>query len=542
MSKVTRSDNRLSADIVLVRCFIQGVYMPFVDSISVSEGRGMVSGSIVLPYSHTMLTEEWEGLKVAIFWANRRVLKKFGPDPKNRSLSNWPILFNGEISGVNESASVSSKNVSFNLVSSNRHLHQTMLYFFDPSRNKDLDSIQQAAFLGNKEIKFETAGVLSKTTRLVEALRSGFELSDEDPDRFVAYQATIKSILDEAAASNGSYRLFSNQLNLSKRFNAYADPDVKSILTLQQWGNLIEKRVSAMDNYTPLMRLLEVCSNALRYNWINTCTPIYSRGVNYRVKNEVDEVEILRMKISFRSISKKLADLDGTVQLGRSEFRTVNTHPIRIPDVGTIIVNDDYLLRNLRNELKVIKTEDEFVELVKQRITSGGTLLDAITELIEDGYWVGAVNVATIGETEAAKKTQERLKQAEATRSGKQESIISQQVVENALLSRRADLLNEWLVVPDMTFSQPPKCNVITPNNIESYSISVDFFSMITRLYAAANFTKEAKEWYIAPSSGVFYRVNEDNTIAKISEGFDRLAPEDQTVFDLDNIEDEADE
>jgi hypothetical protein len=532
---------RLREDVCFVRVFIEGVLCQWVESISISEGSGGVMGQISLPSSHKLRPEEWIGFKVHIFYANRRVLSQFGQDPGSKTLSGWPILFQGEIASISENRTVASKTVSFGLVSASRYLQQTQLYFYDPERDKDLDSYQQAAFLGNTQLRFETSGVMSKTARTTEALKQGISLAQGDDERFIGYLATIRTLIEDAASSHGSFRLFSNQLQLARRFGAFADPDVQSVLTLEQWASLVDKRVQALDNYVSVQRVLEVCTEAMRYSWINISQPKLSRPERPANKEVLDVADDAFIQDAYRKIARELSsrvkDIAASPDANLARTATVVTN------IGSFVVSAEVLLL-LANQAAGLTLLDEkaFVAKVRQTLSRGQTLSDAIQNTLEERVLPLIQVEEASAKSEADKKTQERLsasKAASAESPLKDEILLSQRIV------GQQTMLHEWVVVPNMELTQPPRCNVITPDRLESYSMQIDFFREITRMYASARFVEKAKEWYIAPSTGVFYLVDANNNVELLAEAFDRLAPSDQQTvgtFDINQGLDEGDE
>lgn len=544
MSSVS-SLGRLREDVCFVRVFIEGVLCPYIESISISEGSGGVMGSISLPTSHKMRPEEWVGFKVQIFYANRRVLDRFGGDPGNKTLSGWPILFQGEIASVAEQRSVQSKSISFGLVSAARFLQQTQLYFYDPERDKDLDSYQQAAFLGNTQLRFETSGVMSKTARTTEALKQGIALAEGDEDRFIGYLATIRTLIEDAASSHGSFRLFANQLQLARRFGAYADPDVQSILTLEQWASLIDKRIQALDSYVSVQRLLEVCTDAMRYTWVNVAQPTLSRPNRPINKDTLDVTDTAFIQDAYRKVARELAARIREIRGSSSAFVTQLT--VRT-NIGAFVFSADWLEELSNSDLSNLPalSEAQFVARVQETIRGGQTVSAAIQNVFEQRELIELdlrIQDVRSKQSQTSQDTAQRQAAsqvgAETSQGFRDEILLSQRIV------GQQTMLHEWLVVPNMELTQPPRCNVITPDRLESYSMQIEFFREITRLYASARFVEKAKEWYIAPSTGVFYRVDANNNVEVLAEVFDRLAPSDQQTvgtFVLDTNADEGGE
>jgi hypothetical protein len=77
--------------------------------------------------------------------------------------------------------------------------------------------------------------------------------------------------------------------------------------------------------------------------------------------------------------------------------------------------------------------------------------------------------------------------------------------------------LNEFASTPNLDFSQPPRCNVITPFNMTNFGIQVDFFAAPTRIYGIAMILDNASgaisggsaipKWFVAPLT-VYHRVS----------------------------------
>lgn len=510
----------MTGEVVLLRCWFDGVYLPVVEEVSVTESKGLVSASLKIPASPKLRLEELIGKKLHIFYATKRVIELFGDDPGNRGLSRWPILFQGELSGDSFGAGVSYRSQSLRFVGHSRHFDQTQLYFYDPARENELDTIQKAAFLGNKELKFETSGLLSKTTRLEVALKQAIEQHGGDDDRFIAYIATLRQLTQDAAASHASFRVFNYQLKLDQRFGAHVDPDVGNVLTLDQFATMVGRHASALPSSTPLMSVLEIASRAMRYEWLHISQPKLTRSSRTQVRESFDVVEQSRVRDVYRELSRFLsAKRLRFVTLPEAALAkdfTVGTL------IGTFTFAPDYMRKEQRGEL-TYSSEDDFIARVSALLTNGGSVYQACLSVVNSNVWPGTPGEVSSATSGPPLSEEQRQKDAEA-----EQSALAAQLRD---LVGSLDTLNEFVAVPRMTFSQPPRCNVIVPDKLEGWSMQRNFLEEITRLYASVKFTDKLTEYFIAPQTGVFYHVDDGANVAVLDDAFEKAARPDATVI-----------
>lgn len=523
---------------VLLRILWEGVLFPYMETLNISHSKDMVSCSMTIPSDTNLRMEELVGTKLHVSYATSRVLEKFGRDPGNRGVSNWPILFQGELSGDSFQAGTGYRSQSLRFVGHSRHWDQTQLYFFDPARDSNLDTIQQAAFVGNKQLQFETDGLLSKTGRLEQILREAVEAGDDGSGRFVAYLTTLRMITNEAAQSNGMFRKYNTQLKLDSRFGAYADPDATGVLTLQQLATLMGRQIGALPNFASLQQLLEIPSRALRYTWLHMGQPTLSRTKLPAVSESFGFTEESLVRQTWRVLSSFLDETRSRIKGDSTALARVSFAVTTV--LGPYAFSQEYLQADARGQLAYL-TEDMFVVAVQGQTRFGGSVADAVQSVINQGNFPGSPPAAQIvgkagKEVSPGEQGAQSLQQlgARAKVDGQDKGTEPLTTEQQALIAQQAaiissqDVLFEFVVVPRMTFSQPPRCNVLLPDNVEGWGMQRNYLSEITRLYAKVKFLPNAEEWYVAPMSGVFYYVDEAGRVDTLDDAFDNLTPRSQ--------------
>jgi len=500
------------ADFVEVRVFIEGVLFPYAKSISVSSTRSSVSCSIEVPPSIKLRPEEWAGATCHIFYANKRVYDKFGPSSPN-SISDWPILFQGELVGSSHQNTVSSENVVLEFTGHSKHFDQTLLFYYSPDRENPLNVINQAMFLGNTQIDLDFSGVISRTSTILATLQNRLDKIDSiDTNRNIAFTSIILDILRQARDRHITFKIFDDKLKLTSRFASYVDPDIKNMITLEILRNIIDQKFQALDSNTSLMRIMEIATNYLKYDWVHIPQPHLRKRAYELVETQPDA-----------QTSRLPSTVDAAVSKLVSNFK----QGLRSIDIEGGIVSIPPNVTRTHNLL----SKEEFTRWVYMVIDSGGVsddgaVSDAVQKVIDSGMFV-SIHQARGKQDSAPKKPNEIDSVIQDINSGDPGddnpiNVIDLLKKDQDELTTR-DELNEFVVVPNMQFSQPPRCNVIMPYNLTSYGMVRSHTTEPTRLYGRFHFSpdkgEDLVEWYLAPSSQCFYYTDDDN-ISKFSAAY----------------------
>lgn len=485
-------------DTVKVRIFIEGVLFPFATDVTVSEYEGSVRATMQMPPSPSLNPEVLVGAMVHIFYANERVLRNRGGSDVGPPIGKgWPILFQGEVSGHSRSKTVQSENLVLHLVSHTRHFDQTLLYFFDKDKaNQTALSVNlQKTFIGNTTIELEAGGVLSKSSQILNILTDRVNALDtNDSARNIAYTSMVLDLMRSARQRHALFAYFDNKLKLSQRFAAYPDPDVKLILKATQLKNVIDQKVERLPPYTPLTKILRVCTDVTQYNWNQLAQPKLRTFGSDTTNPEQKQKTNARFKIS--AFVKLLEGADRTK--GQQTF--VST------DLGGTITLPAELLSSTNFKSKAEIERGIFEQFKKEEGTdTNARVKKAIKKyMAENNYPVPAL----------------KKKSPEKTGPGDAEEVISAESEEvnvpEALLEEQAQLelrdeLNEYILTPNMRFMQPPKCNVFAPFDYTSFNMTRNELKEITRLFAHVNVGPatgaEAIEWYLAPMTQAYHKL-----------------------------------
>lgn len=498
-------------DTAKIRVYFEGVLFPYAKSVVITEGIGNVSAQIEVPPSVRLLSEQWTGMMCHVFYANKRVLSEY-PDPGNAPppAEGWPILFQGELSGESSNASVQSENVMLTFASHSRHFDQTLLYFYDPARNASVVDIEkQAHFIGNSRINIDTAGTLSRRTQILTSMTRRIGEMDQDTERNIAFSSTVLELLRTTGDQHAMFNYFDKKLKLSKRFAAYADPDVGNILKLNQLKHLVDQRAQALPSFTSVMQLLDIATGIMKYNWNQLSQP------RLRPTQQVDQIEE-----SAEDVAEKIYNSAKTL----IDKGLVSRGPFQM-DVGNISLPADYAerVRNTQGsdvvEAGIIPIRSfvnkvflQYIDLVDRL---GGDDSSLLTQAFQDT--VDSYNFPTYGDIEEPETDEgdtigdQPAPDFSGNSDGEEVEVEQLLKIDQALLQER-DELNEFTVTPNMEFAQPPKCNVLFPASFTNYGLNRNAFQEPTRLYARVNIApasqdqqQTAIEWYIAPTAQAYH-------------------------------------
>lgn len=504
-----------------VRVFFEGVEFPYVQSIQINESISSTRCTMRVPPSIKLKPEEMVGMKCHVFYLTKHLRDKYDLELDPQDTSNWPVLFQGELAGDQENRMRQSSQVTLNFVGHTRHFEQTQLHFFDPSRSQTSETVQAQtvnAFLGNTKIQIEASGLLSKTTRILENLVEKVKEMESDSNRFVAYQAMIKTLVKEGVDAHRMFKVFNRQLKLGNRFGSFVDPDVKHMLGLKEMGKLLKSRAKKLPSYVPFMKLLNHLASITKYNWNHITTPVLNEGdtATNREGEELDQAAGLRQDLyeAVESLKNKLDPM----------LRTVSDRSFQERTSVQIWPNDRIYVKLSKDEVIAITdsvnedfgtkkvSQEEFVEHAMDLYNQGYDLSKAFLYTLKGGrsperQYGGPGRIAQYGAYPA--KTQ-REKVFDKLGGGINKKEIDEAYHLEQQKAKYKDQLHEFVLTPSMEFTQPPKCNVIIPRNLTGWTISRNFLKEPTRLYGKAKVGPNTPpEIYIAPESQALYNLQD---------------------------------
>lgn len=555
----------VKTNFVNVSVWLEGVLFPFAKSVSVNYSPEGATCQIDIPPSSTVRPERWAGMMVHVFFATPDVLAHFNTNYDHRArLTNpedlgWPILFQGEVRGVAENESVSSESLTISAVGHSKHFKQTQMFFWD-AKSLQYDAAQQAAFMGSSKINIELEGVLSKRSNLLNGLVNKIKSVENIPSyRNIAFTAMVLEILRMTKDQHAMFTYIDNKLKLTQRFGAFVDPDVRKILALEQLSLLIDQTANTLPSHASILDILEMAAGIVQYNWVHIGQPILRRRIGDN-ETRTDSSAFTQPVIDDEVAESIRKAVDIFFTQGNAVNDNVST-AIGLIQAPANYFNPSFTKKNISIEIfvdKVIKKSRGFVETQEVSMSAFEIATIQFRDLLDQGYFVPRTS-GTLKKKNPVKKEDKNPANAQEEEEITPNFVKDQeeeqdratpidQVLEGeqALLTQR-DELTEFIVTPDMMFSQPPKCNVFTPSNITSSGIQRDFSEEITRLYAqvflmpasSAN-SAPAIEWYIAPYSQQFFKLSADRKKTAIfSDAYQEFIA-DQQGSDSDEINAEA--
>lgn len=520
------STSELYEDFVEVKCIIEGVVFPYLVSVSIEMNADGNSMSFVVPDSPKLYPELLTGASVFMFYCDRRIRESQGKTIDSEDL---PILCSGEIRSHSRSNSLSSRNISFSCMSSARHFSQTLLHFISPAEDRDVSNIAtiegRTMFIGNRSYQMQYgAGALTIKERLNQGFRERSEEVSDD-ERNLAY-ATVNADILKLASESASYRIADKKFKLSQRFGSYTDPDVSAMLELNNFRTALGEKADTLPSHASIKDLLDMSSELISYNWIHIAKPSL---------NERNETKITSAKSSrtdFNSGEDLELGVDGGLVSIRASVSQSLLDDIKsdIEIIGSLVeVGKD--IRDKKIRLKTGADLSSFDALKKH---DDGTFIYNKPETPRLFYneCIKTINsLAGVGgfDTKLAMKRALELRINEfgivpiTSNNGETKSIY--EAISNTKpdldKERLADILIEYASVPNLEFAQPPTCNVIFLSHIHGYNLSIDEFGSPTRMLATAVVEPSGiKNYYLAPSSAIFYKVKPDTELYSFSEAY----------------------
>lgn len=521
--------DEVKVDILKARVYFEGVLFPHAKTINVSLSPGGATCTIDVPPSPSLKTEQLIGMNCEVYYGNLRVIDLFGNEKPNSMPSDegWPLLFEGDFLADSSSSGVSSESLTMTFKSKSRHFDQTLLYFYDPlnqDTNTAIAAQSQATFIGNSVIQLDTDGVLSRQSQIVSVLEARLKELDDLPNGAnMAFQVAVLEILRAARENHVLFGYFDDKHNLTDRFAAYSDPDVRSILQLTQFKNLIENHVSKMGAYTSLMSILEMCTQIMQYDWVNISQP---RFLSPESDSPINPDNVALRPELFGSVAerytKQILKLSSTQPT--TLFNAISVDPTYWTTNSKMVLVAEFN-EMIYREYKKIATDSVVAEDLESDV------LNAVAILINQGYRPVLSKEAPLDDS--LSESERALNNTNFTKKDNPAAAVKEIDKDRSATGFK---LNQYMVVPSMHFAQPPKCNVIFPSEMQLYGISRDYLSELTRLYATvyvmpsqSNQGAALTEWYIAPSSQSYHYLDE-GFVSRLDDEYKKFIDENLTV------------
>lgn len=526
-------------DTVKVRIYLEGVLFPYAKSVVVTQSEGKVSAQISVPPSTYLRPEQWAGMTCHIFYANKRVLKNhsenrlpsdwFDKDSATAAIEDkgWPILFQGEMAGESSQKTVQSENIILNFVGHSRHFEQTIQYFVDPSNFK-FDDTRQAFIFGNTQVNMDMNGLPSKSFQILANLAAGYRELQDEKGQAIAFTSMVFNMLREIGEGHAIYGHFDRKFRLSQRFAAFADPDVANVLALEKMAILIDKRAKALPPYTSIMKVFNLATGMMRYNWNHIAQPQFRRNMQRQLAEVFEgstisgnDAQAVQEAIGL-DVSNSAGEIEEIEEIRRqiiasytqkSGFTLINL------EQGNLRLPPDFADRTQAlNRQTWSDTVIRFLESEGSPLAATQAVIDR-TKLRPEGIRRQNSEVEKDPKTEDAIPSKEEI--AASLQRPEEGSDITadfnkrKEVFEVTELEQKAlrerDELMEFVVTPNLRFAQPPACNVILPYSISTFGIQRDMFREPTRLYGRVPVLPSESggdkiiNWYVAPVSQAFH-------------------------------------
>lgn len=461
----------MNVDAIEVKIYIEGVRLPLKATGSFDVGMsesGPVNGSFVVSAIPGLRAEEWGRARVALFYSDVAIRDEHGDD--------WPLLFDGEITGHSFSKSPSSRDVVFNMVGNELYWEQCKLFFYafgsEPNQqggdSRDVFNIsKRKAFFGNKEITVEGGSVgLSIENKILSILK--------DESKGDGFPSRIRRVFKDALNSNFFFNRSNEQVKLDRRFAVPVDNEVGLLYAnTQLLFAQLESKSLAREGDQSIADVLRDALSLLRYKWLSVIQPKLVTGENqYRLRTSGERSEIIstiEAKV-FERLGVGLDDLGLTSKSTNAQIQAMardRTERIEsiVNDLGRVGIVDAETM-SVMDDPRTSQADVE--EVQRQRI--GETFLFLV--LIRD----------------------------ELMRIDDRATSSDQVRIESEVDEDLKDELAQFLLIPDVSFSLPPLCNVVFPNKSNGYGMTVDHLNEPTRLMSSVPIVDDnIRKVFIAP-------------------------------------------
>lgn len=253
----------MRVDQIQLRVFIEGVQIGSVSSVSVTTHANEVSqASIQMPPPVNFRSESLKRARVHIFWSDKYIRATHADNE-------WPILFEGEISGDSMTKGVGQRALSFDCIGYHSYWEQVLLYYYNFNKaqtSEALYAVKRAMFLGNKNVSLNSnlSGI-----EVSDRIASVFSSSDD------SYGRIVKSIFGESVNVNAFFESANERLKLDKRFGLVKDESLESLLTKEMLLGVIDSDVSGFSGRSTMMDVLKSVMSKFRYQIICNAQPTF---------------------------------------------------------------------------------------------------------------------------------------------------------------------------------------------------------------------------------------------------------------------------
>lgn len=424
----------MKTDRIDMRVLVEGVLFPHVSAVTVNCGAGEVAtATITVPPAPNIQFESFTRARIHIFWSDVDIRSRVAEDQ-------WPLLFEGEISGDSFAKSPVSRHLVWRCSGYHSYWQQVLLSYYDPSArdtNQVVNADKMTMFLGNQKLELDV-GVSGAS--LTQRLTSRFA---EDSSR--GYLSTVGSVFREALQTNYFFSLADSALKLSPRFLAPKDERVSKLVNREHLLSMISRDITAVSGNQSMMDTLKSILSVMRYQLLVNPQPrVVPKATEQKLSPTAQPLtgDRANVKTSYTD-----AGVKDDVAKEMAEKTSGSTSAVEVK----AMVNEA-LIRS-----QLTKTDDE-------RLTLENDIAGHVLKMKDK-------ETATGHGAEAEKEAY-----VEVT-----------------------PVLGQFLTVPDTRFAAVPRCNVIFPRDQTAMSLDRDLMAEPTRMFLQASLSANPNKVYIVP-------------------------------------------
>lgn len=497
---------QLHAEIVELRVRLDGILFRQWSTVQLDEEPSSATCRITIPWTPRLKVERLRGMHVFIAWATGRVRKLFGEDPGEAKCA-WPMWFDGVLQSTSESHHLGSHNVQLVFEGKGKFYSQCKLFNIDPSRMggaADAAGAQDLAmYLGNRRYELDMGGVLSKESQLLQGMLRKIEAMTDAGARDIAMSSALLDILRSAGQQSAVFDRFDRMYKLSQRFAAFEDPDVHKLLDLEQMARTIDGRSRALGKNSSVMDVLQMAADLNQYNFVQVTRPRArffgqdAPGVEVSEEREalIKEYDDIARAVSAVASGMAAQADDVSTRVGSFNLTSLRAAYTAVPERSFLAGFVSWRAANTSETLQVALVRYMATKKIYPKTASrpkpGGS---------DDPY-----DMASDGQRTTATA---RIKPTAAQASNELISNLTRLEQEHLQLR---DQLAQFAVVPQLQFSSPPRCNVITPAGMQGWGMTRQDGRAPTRLIGRVPLidgNSGVVEFYIEPSSQALFRID----------------------------------
>jgi len=288
----------MSADIIKLRVFLEGIYIPYWAEFSCVNSDGPEgTANLVLPASNKLKPEEIVRAKLHVFWSNKAIRHD------GRSLDEWPLLWEGELAGDGQSKGFSHRNTVLNFESYKTYFDQIMFYWVLKSkRNNDVDTFWGSTinqFYGLHQVVINTNdAIVSQENNLIQQIKAKADELQGGGDPSSGYIEAIVDFLRFAILnSNDYYTSVSNKLRLTGRMAMYKDPDLADLIDASNTAILLEQQCGEAMPVESVFNFITRILNLFQYKILFIPSPKYHKNAP-KTQGEVEDGKAVDVVLS----------------------------------------------------------------------------------------------------------------------------------------------------------------------------------------------------------------------------------------------------